>query len=82
MTFIRKKIKNQKAIKTIPYVISIFIFIILNILFKESMVAYEFTEKYIISIIIVGIFAPMIITLIGTIARALKTKMLNLKSAI
>lgn len=81
MTFIRKKIKNQKAIKTIPYVISIFIFIILNILFKESILAYKFTEKYIIPIIIVGIFAPMIITLIGTIVRALKIKMINLKSA-
>ena len=52
-------------------VISIFIFIVLNILFKESMVAYEFTEKYIISIIklignsIVGGIIIFLINLIG-----------------
>lgn len=81
MTFLKKKIKDQKKVKIMPFVLSIIIFITLNLLFKESMLSYEFTEKYIVYIILIGIFAPMIITFIGTIIRALKNKALNLKHA-
>lgn len=81
VTFLKKKIKSQKKITAIPYILSIIIFIALNIFFKESMLAYEFTEKYIIYIIIIGIFIPMLVTLIGTMVRNIKNKILNLKEA-
>ncbi|MDD3303540.1 MAG: GerAB/ArcD/ProY family transporter [Clostridia bacterium] len=81
VTFLKKKIKGEKKEKILPYILALVIFIVLNVMFKGSMLGYQLIENYIIPIVLVGIFVPMIITLLGTIVKAIKDKVMTLKQA-
>lgn len=70
---LKKIFKNNQRESLFPIILAIIILIALNLIFKNAVSATDFLKKYMIYVIAIGIFIPMILTYIALIIRVFKS---------